>query len=115
MVVLLVDDERAFADGRECVTARTVQEAINATENLDSLDELWLDYVLLGTDSTDEFLFRLVRERKYAGNPLKIHKVFIHTSAYGAISLLKDILGRLDVAEENITVVSWQEYLVKVA
>lgn len=96
MVVLLVDDERSFKDGRECVTVRSVDEAIDFTEGLSSVDELWLDYILLGTDSADAFLFHLLR-RKASGNPLLIKKAYIHTSSYMAVGLLEALLNDLDV------------------
>lgn len=49
MVVLLVDDERSFKDERECVVVKSVAEAIEVTDSWDSVEELWLDYILLGT------------------------------------------------------------------
>lgn len=95
MTVLLLDDERSFKDARECLVARSTWEAIELTDAMTALDELWLDYVLQGTDSTDEFLSHL-RRRKWDGNPLVLKKVYIHTSAYAAVGLLKSILLSLD-------------------
>lgn len=111
MTVLLLDDERSFKDGRECLVARSTWEAINLTDGLTELDELWLDFVLKGTDSTDEFLSHL-RRRKWDGNPLVINRAYIHTSAYGAVGLLESILLSLGVAEENIFVVDHRDHMV---
>lgn len=111
MTVLLLDDERSFKDNRECLVARSTWEAIELTDSMSELDELWLDYVLQGTDSTDEFLSHL-RRRKWDGNPLILNKVYIHTSAYAAVGLLKTILLSIDVDEDNIMVVDHRDYMV---
>lgn len=100
-VILLVDDERIFADGRECIIARSVNEAINLTDDVDEIDELWLDYVLAGSDSSDEFLSHLYH-RGRNGNPVKLNRVFIHTSSFMAVDLLRGWLDRLGVAEKNV-------------
>lgn len=53
MTILLVDDLRTFADGRECVIARSSAAAIKwLEENPDAdLDEVWLDHDLGGADT----------------------------------------------------------------
>jgi hypothetical protein len=106
--VLLLDDERSFADGRESLVAKSVQAAITATDDLTELDELWLDFVLIGPAS-DEFLMHL-SDRKRNGNPLTIKKVYIHTSSWDAVGLLKMYLNDLDVGE--VEVVNHQDYFV---
>lgn len=111
MTTLLLDDERTFADNRECLLAKSTDEAIALTENLNHIDELWLDYVLKRSDSTDEFLRHLVA-RKRQGNPLTISQVYIHTSAYMAISLLKQYLSNLGINEDNVHVVDHTQYMV---
>ena len=112
MTVLLLDDERDFKDARETLVARSTDEALALTEGLTELDELWLDYVLRGSDSTDQFLSAL-RRRKLAGSPLKLKKVYIHTSSFMAVSLLMSILTEdLDVPEGSIERVNHKEYLI---
>jgi hypothetical protein len=111
MTVLLLDDERSFKDGRSSLVARSTFEAIKFTDALTELDELWLDYVLIGTDSTDEFLFHLLN-RKRNGNPLALRTVYIHTSSYMAVGLLKQLLTNLGVAETDMHVVDHKEYMV---
>lgn len=112
MVVLLLDDERDFKDGRKTLVARSSDQALELTENLTELDELWLDYVLRGSDSTDQFLSAL-RRRKLSGSPLTLHKVYIHTSSWSAVSLLVSILTEdLDVPEGNIVRVEHREFFV---
>lgn len=101
IMILLIDDERTFVDGRDCVVARNVADAIEVTDPLDGVDELWLDYVLEGTDSSDEVLSYLFR-RQVNGRPFKIGKVYIHTTAWMSVSLLEGWLYRLGVTPENI-------------
>jgi hypothetical protein len=108
MVVLLLDDERDFKDGRSTLVARSTQEALELTKDLNELDELWLDYVLAGTDSTDDFLFAL-RKRE---TPLNIKQVYIHTSSFSAVSLLEMLLGSLNVDPKNIIRVNHTDYFV---
>lgn len=111
MTVLLLDDERSFADYRPALVARSTFQAIELTDNLTELDELWLDYVLKGTDSTDDYLSHL-RRRQREGNPLTLHKVTIHTSSYEAAYLLREILTELGVPDENIRDINWRDELV---
>tara|TARA_B100001146_G_scaffold101880_1_gene90243 strand:+ start:512 stop:850 length:339 start_codon:yes stop_codon:yes gene_type:complete len=108
MVSLLLDDERSFRDGRDIMVARTVQEAVSLTEGLDELDELWLDYVLRFEDTTD--YLRTLSDRAREGRPLKLHKVYIHTSSWGAVDLLKSWLSRLDVNMADVERVLPKEY-----
>lgn len=110
--VLLLDDERSFNDDREALVARSTDEAIELTDDLCALDELWLDFVLGGSDSTTDFLGHLVR-RQHNGNPLELRKVFIHTSAWNAVGLLKRWLGMLNVPEDRIERVEHQDFLHK--
>lgn len=108
MTIFLVDDERTFTDGRECVVALSADEAINISEEWDEVDELWLDYVLKGFSSSDEFLFHLIR-RKHNGRPLTIKKAYIHTSSWSAVGLLKQLLNDLGV--EDVERVNWRDHL----
>lgn len=109
MTVFLVDDERTFTDGRECVVALSADEAIRISEEWDEVDELWLDYVLRYS-SSDEFLFHLKR-RQYDGRPLTIKKAYIHTSSYMAVGLLQQLLEELGVTD--IERVNWRDHLTE--
>jgi hypothetical protein len=110
MAVLLLDDERSFKDGRESLVARTVAEAIELTDPLNELDELWLDYVLAGWTSTDEYLYHLLK-RKREGNPLALKTVYIHTSSFSAVELLQELLSDLEVPVKDIVVVNHKDYM----
>lgn len=108
MVSLLLDDERSFLDGRDILVARDVREAVELTDDLDELDELWLDYVLVFDDTTD-YLKELIK-RKRSGRPLKIHKVYIHTSSWGAVGLIESWLSHLDVDKTQIERVNARDF-----
>jgi hypothetical protein len=110
MAVLLLDDERSFKNGRRSFVARTVDMAIELTDPLDELDELWLDYVLAGWASTDEFLYHLLK-RKREGNPLVLKTVYIHTSSFSAVELLQKLLSDLEVPAKDIIVVNYKDYM----
>jgi hypothetical protein len=110
--VLLLDDERSFNDDREALVARSTDEAIELTDDLCALDELWLDFVLSGSDSTTDFL-RYLHGRMHNGNPLELRKVFIHTSSWNAVGLLKHWLNMLKVSEDRIERVEHQDFLHK--
>lgn len=110
MTILLLDDERSFKDDRDALVALSTAEAITLTDGLTELDELWLDYVLKGSDTTDRFLAHLVTRQK-SGNPLQLHTVFIHTSSSSAVELLEDYLEDLNVPQESIRRVSWADSL----
>jgi len=109
--VLLLDDERDFADGRDTLVARSTTEAIELTESLFELDELWLDYVLRRSDTADLFLMHLSKRRR-ANRPLLLKKVYIHTSSGSAVSLLKEYLSELGVHPDDIIRVDHREYFV---
>jgi hypothetical protein len=109
--VLLLDDERSFKDGRETLVARSTNEAIELTESLFELDELWLDYVLRGSDTTDQFLMHL-QQRTRANRPLLLKKVYIHTSSNSAVGLLQAYLSRLNVHPQDIVRVNHDQYFI---
>lgn len=111
MVTLLLDDERTFADKRECLVATSTEEAIELTKDMTELDELWLDYVLKRSDTTDNFLMHLV-SRKRDDNALELHKVYIHTSSSSAVSLLQAYLEDLEISDDRIEIVNHEEHLV---
>lgn len=85
--VLLLDDERSFADAREAIIVRTVTEAIDTTSNLTEIHELWLDFNLAGMESTLDYL-RYLKTRHISGNTFKVNHVIFHSAAYEAYSLV---------------------------
>lgn len=102
-IVVLVDDERDFADGREAIVARSSNDAITLTDELVFVDELWLDFSLAGMDDVMAFLWHLVA-RFQEGNPLVVGKVVFHSSAYGAMDLIKTVGGRAGLPEADFPV-----------
>jgi hypothetical protein len=84
-LTVLVDDVRAFKDGRPALMARSSQEALSLLEELgdERIDDLWLDHDLVGGDTIRpvvEFLVRLAVE----GSPLDVGQIHIHTANVGA-------------------------------
>lgn len=92
-VRVLIDDERSFADNRECVIARDVDSGVKLLSEIGHIDELWLDFVLAGMDSVDEILFQLLRNNV----KLSVDRVIIHSSATAAFGLLSKLLVELGV------------------
>jgi hypothetical protein len=91
-VVLLVDDVRRFRDGRECVVARTPDEALDALRSHAVLDELWLDFDLgRHRDGRRRDVMPVVAElgrAARAGSPYAIERIFIHsTNPAGALAI----------------------------
>lgn len=97
-VVLLVDDVRRFRDGRECVLARTPDEAIAALAVHPVLAELWLDFDLGHyrngrSRSVLPFVEEIVRAAA-AGSPYAIDRIFIHSSnPAGALAIRRALAG----------------------
>lgn len=89
-VIFLLDDERNFADGRDAIIARTTDEAIAAVANLNEIHELWLDFILDYGEDVMPFIWHLVN-RHNAGNPVKIHRVIFHSSAWQARGLIETV------------------------
>lgn len=91
--ILLVDDERSFADNREAVITRTSADAISILET-QSFDEVWLDFVLKGMDDTAAVAFYIAKRHR-AGNPVQVGEFIVHSSAPGAYQLIERILSPL--------------------
>ena len=103
MTVLLLDDERSFIDDRKHILARTVDEAIAATEPLSEIDELWLDYILHRGD-TLPFL-QYLRKRKDEGNPVKVNTLYFHSSSSSAIELVQIYAWEAGISEDDFVLV----------
>ncbi len=112
MTIFLIDDERTFKDAREdVVVAQSSYEAADLAEKLDSIEELWLDFFLIGSDDTGEFI-KYLTERKDQGRELEVKKVFIHTSAWMMVPLMRMRLEQLGIT--NISEVNALDYFVRV-
>lgn len=89
MTILMIDDERTFADDRDAVIIRTVDEALAYIAENPSVDELWLDYVLRRSETIDDFLFALVSRQRNEGSPvIAANKVVYHSSSNSGYSLV---------------------------
>lgn len=97
-VRVLIDDERSFADNRECMIARDVDSGVKLLSEIGHIDELWLDFVLAGSESVDEILSQLLRHNV----KLSVSKVYIHSSAISAFGLLSKLLVELGVDKDSI-------------
>jgi hypothetical protein len=80
-VTVLVDDTRDFKDGRPAVTARTSADALVLLERLTGghIDDLWLDYDLVGDDTVQPVVDHLVGLAR-AGAPLAVLRIHVHSS-----------------------------------
>lgn len=101
MTILLVDKRRNFLDGRAALVARSSEEAIALSGKEIILDQLWLDYMLDGMDSSGNFLLHLIR----TGTKLDVGEVFLHTDSWGGVELMQLALKRLGVEQNRIKVV----------
>jgi hypothetical protein len=84
-LTVLVDDVRGFRDQRPALVARSSPEALRLLDKLEGrrIDHLWLDHDLVGRDTVDPVVNRLVhRARK--GSPLNVGQIHIHTANIGA-------------------------------
>jgi hypothetical protein len=84
-LTVLVDDVRAFKDQRPALVARSSPEALKLLDELEDerIDHLWLDHDLVGKDTVDPVVDRLVR-RARTGSPQNVGQIHIHTANLGA-------------------------------
>jgi hypothetical protein len=80
-VTVLVDDARDFKDGRPALVARTSLRALALLVSLDGrpVDDLWLDYDLIGDDTAQPVVDHLVALAA-SGSPLDIARIHVHSS-----------------------------------
>jgi len=66
--ILVIEDERPLIEaiktkleknGFEVVTARTVEQALNYLEELNTIDAIWLDHYLLGKEDGLDFVAKV--------------------------------------------------------
>ena len=91
-LVVLFDDERSFLPGfrDDAVVIRFVGEAEEYFASLagETIDELWLDYVLRPGDTT---------EALHALKGVTVNKILFHSSAYAAKELVEYYLARAGI------------------
>ncbi len=78
-VIVLLDDTRDFRDGPATHTVRSSRDALTLLPTLEHIDELWLDYDLIGDDTADpvvEYLLALAGAR----TPLPVADIRVHSS-----------------------------------
>ena len=80
-VTVLVDDTRDFKDGRPALTARSSAAALVLLDGLAGarIDDLWLDYNLIGDDTVQPVVDRLIALAD-AGTPLATARIHVHSS-----------------------------------
>ena len=101
-VIVLIDDERSFLDGREALVFRDEASAVEGILALDHIDELWLDFNLVGMEDVSQALSSLVRASHKGAALPTIGKVFLHSASATGDSLLKAHLTRLNVTSDQI-------------
>jgi len=84
-LTVLVDDVRGFKDQRPALVARSSPEALRLLDQLEGrrIDHLWLDHDLVGKDTVDPVVNRLVH-RAMKGSPVNVGQIHIHTANIGA-------------------------------
>lgn len=84
-LTVLVDDVRGFKDHRPALVARSSPEALRLLDELEGtrIEHLWLDHDLVGKDTVDPVVDRLVH-RARTGSPLDVGQIHIHTANIGA-------------------------------
>lgn len=101
MVTVLIDDERNFLPGfrDDAIIFRSVHEAVDGFRELNSIDELWLDFNLKYCESVFDLLTELKNEKISLEN---VKKVFLHSSSASGDSLLILGLGLVGVPESRV-------------
>lgn len=80
-LTVLLDDARDFKDGRPAHVVRTSSDALALLVSLDGrpIDDLWLDYDLIGDDTSQPVVDQLVALAA-AGAPLEVARFLVHSS-----------------------------------
>jgi hypothetical protein len=94
-LTVLIDDTRAFADGRPCLVARSSAAGKALLEGLREvrIDHLWLDHDLVGDDDIWPVI-RLLEDAAEAGRPYRIGMTYIHASRSGPAHQMRITLRR---------------------
>ena len=84
-LTVLVDDVRGFKDQRPALVARSSPKALRLLDELEGerIDHLWLDHDLVGKETVDPVVDRLVH-RARTGSPQNVGQIHIQTANIGA-------------------------------
>lgn len=109
MRILLVDDERVFADDRAEETFTESSDLIdffldeNGHYNGVEVDQIWLDFCLYGDDSGANIAFFASNQAK-KGTPLKVDVFVLHTTSWGGADLMKRVLEDAGYKTERVDI-----------
>ena len=84
-LTVLIDDARAFRDGRAALVARSSREVLALLESLGRwrIDDLWLDHDL-GGDDTIRPVVDLMVQLANTEMAMNVGRIHIHTANVGA-------------------------------
>lgn len=83
-IILVLEDElplmkairiKLEANGFDVVTSRSVQQALNTIQDIQSVDAVWTDHYLLGNDTGLDFVSRLKSDLKWKDIPVFVVSV----------------------------------------
>lgn len=103
-VTVLIDDTRAFRDGRPCLVARSSAAAVVLLGDLQGarIDHLWLDHDLGGDDDVWPVV-RLLEDAHLAGSPYDVGLVHVQASRSGPAHRIGVSMRRLGYPTERPT------------
>ena len=101
-LIVLVDDTRAFADGRDCLVARSSAAGVELLQHLRGvrIDQLWLDHDLCGDDDVWPVV-RLLEDAHLAGEPYDVGVVYVQASRPGPAYRISVSMRRLGYRTER--------------
>lgn len=93
-LTVLIDDVRAFRDGRPALVARSSAEGLTLLASLAGrrIDDLWLDHDLVGRDTIAPVVEWMVSQAK-AGAPVPVGVVHVHASRFVAAHEVRTALA----------------------
>jgi len=115
MKILLIDDERSFADGREATVITRSDDAIEHFTDEDgnyngvAYDEVWLDFVLVGSGSGGDVAMFASR-MAHRGTPLNVGMFKIHTSSWGGAALMQQVLEAAGYKTQRVDIAMTKDF-----
>jgi hypothetical protein len=96
-VIVFVDDLRCFADGRAALVARSSADGVALLASLTGspIAELWLDHDL-GGDDTIWPVVEVLERAAFAGAPLDVGAIYVHTANPAGAARIAQVLRRWD-------------------
>lgn len=83
-MIVVIDDERSFADGRRTTYLRSCAEALAFLQTDTPIDQLWLDHDLgpADTDGNSDVVpvVNFLLERAVWDNPYPVAIIYVHTA-----------------------------------